>query len=147
MQMIIHFHPFMPPLAGLFLARFAIIVRQNTPELCFGSHYCVLGANIRERLLRGRYTAWAIYWAFHARQFVARAPKNLVDANNNQESALSVKIVRGSFGQPEHVRGYGFIYFLQHTITANRGALERGGVYQASIIESLPTELPPPDAI
>ena len=75
MQMIIHFHPFMPPLAGLFLARFAIIVRQNTPELCFGSHYCVLGANIRERLLRGRYTAWAIYWAFHARQFVARPQK------------------------------------------------------------------------
>ena len=149
MQMIIHFHPFMPPLAGLFLARFAIIVRQNTPELCFGSHYCVLGANIRERLLRGRYTAWAIYWAFHAGQFVRRAPKNLVDANNNQESALSVKIVRGSFGQPEHVRGYGFIYFLQHTITANRGALERGGggVYQASIIESPPTELSPPDAI
>ena len=69
MQMIIHFHPFMPPLAGLFLARFAIIVRQNTPELCFGSHYCVLGANIRERLLRsvhcltatllGQYTGFA----------------------------------------------------------------------------------------
>ena len=58
-----------------------------------------------------------------------RAKKKLVDANYNQESALSVKIVRGSFGQPAHVRGYGFIYFLQHTITANRGALERGGVY------------------
>ena len=53
--------------------------------------------------------------------------KVFVDANHNQESALSVKIVRGSFGQRQHVRGYGFIYFLQHTITANRGALDSGG--------------------
>ena len=54
--------------------------------------------------------------------------KVFVDANHNQESALSVKIVRGSFGQHQHVRGYGFIYFLQHTITANRTAMG-GGKY------------------
>ena len=41
--MIIHFRPFMPPLAVPFLAWFAVIVRL---ELCFGSYYCVLGAII-----------------------------------------------------------------------------------------------------
>ena len=114
------------------------------PLLCFGSQY------------KGKTAPRSLHCLGHILGFPCAAicsegPKNLVDANNNQESALSVKIVRGSFGQPEHVRGYGFIYFLQHTITANRGALERerggGLVYQASIIESLPAELPPPHAI
>ena len=125
--------------------------------LCFGSHYCVLGANIRERLPCGVHCLTATlpwpYNGFAMHQFVictegccGACQKKLVDANYNQESALSVKIVRGSFGQPAHVRGYGFIYFLQHTITANHTAMGGGGgggggggvLDQTSIIASHP---------
>ena len=93
-----------------------------------------MGANIRERLLRGVHclsaTLLGLSTDFAMHQFVISTEgcseacqKKLVDANYNQESALSVKIVQGSFGQPAHVLGYGFIYFLQHTITANHTAL------------------------
>ena len=52
--------------------------------------------------------------------------------------------MRGSFGQPAHVRGYGFIYFLQHTITANRTALGGGSVIFSHLTGVLPFAPPRP---